>query len=224
MNTLFEMIKRIFGKSKKDVIVDVTPAIVVTSTSKPVTYSIDKSLSYSTDVLFKESLGLVLKYEGGYVNNPNDHGGETNKGIIQREYDRYRKLNKQEKRSVKYIEDAEVYEIYFENYWKAGKCSWFPAELAIVHFDSCVNCGTTQAAKFLQRAISIQADGVIGTKTFNALFARLKKELIIFIIHDYLDQRSQFYYKLVEKDSSQRVFIKGWQNRISRLLKYIEER
>ena len=40
---------------------------------------------------FKKALEFVLRWEGGQSNNPNDLGGETNKGITHFTYDSYRK-------------------------------------------------------------------------------------------------------------------------------------
>ncbi len=40
---------------------------------------------------FQRALTFVLKAEGGYTNHPSDRGGPTNKGILQREYDNYRR-------------------------------------------------------------------------------------------------------------------------------------
>jgi lysozyme family protein len=40
---------------------------------------------------FGRALAFVLKVEGGYTNDPEDRGGATNKGILQRVYDIYRK-------------------------------------------------------------------------------------------------------------------------------------
>jgi lysozyme family protein len=40
---------------------------------------------------FQRALAFLLKAEGGYTNHPSDRGGPTNKGILQREYDRYRR-------------------------------------------------------------------------------------------------------------------------------------
>lgn len=39
---------------------------------------------------FEKMLKFVLEKEGGYVNDPNDLGGETNKGITTATYNAYR--------------------------------------------------------------------------------------------------------------------------------------
>lgn len=193
------------------------PAPITTPPTTPDT-------EYLNNSLFNEALTLVLKYEGGYVNNPADHGGATNKGIIQREYDRYRQANNQDLQSVQFILDEEVKDIYYKNYWYAGKCYLLPPGIAIIHFDSCVNCGTAQSAKFLQRAASVPDDGIVGAITIAAINKLLVDNKETYVLHSYLEQRANFYYKLVEKDPSQKVFIKGWQNRISDLTAYIDKR
>jgi hypothetical protein len=43
-----------------------------------------------TNPTFDDALAFVLDWEGGYSNNPNDHGGSTYKGITQSEYSSYR--------------------------------------------------------------------------------------------------------------------------------------
>ena len=42
-------------------------------------------------ITFQRILPYLLQDEGGYVNDPADRGGATNKGVIQRTYDAYRK-------------------------------------------------------------------------------------------------------------------------------------
>ena len=41
------------------------------------------------DSNFEKMLKFVLQREGGYVNDPNDLGGETNKGITHTTYNSY---------------------------------------------------------------------------------------------------------------------------------------
>ncbi len=40
---------------------------------------------------FERCLAITLKWEGGYSNHPDDPGGPTMRGIIQREYDAWRR-------------------------------------------------------------------------------------------------------------------------------------
>lgn len=67
---------------------------------------------------FDDCLSHILKFEGGFVDHPADKGGATNKGITQAVYDAYRQTNR---RSVKFIEDNEVRDIYQSNYWFPAK-------------------------------------------------------------------------------------------------------
>lgn len=166
---------------------------------------------------FNDALKLVLKYEGGYVNHPNDPGGATNKGVIQKVYDAYRTDLGQETRSVKEITDEEVSEIYFRRYWLAGKCDKLQSRLAVVHFDSCVNAGTKQSAKFLQRAAGAVADGMIGPKTLQAVNDKPEQEMI----DSYLQQRRDFYNNLAESKPKLQVFLKGWLNRVAHLDEFV---
>ena len=170
---------------------------------------------------FAAALPLILEYEGGYVNNPSDKGGETNKGITQKVYDVYRVNRSLPIQSVKNIDPAEVADIYRNGYWIIGYCNMLPYPINIIHFDTCVNCGNRQAAKFLQRTVGAVDDGAIGQKTLDAVDKFLKIKKMIDLINGYLQNRSNFYYGLIEKDTSQKVFITGWQNRIKKLTAYV---
>ena len=58
-------------------------------------------MSEENKELFKKALAFVLKWEGGFVNDPDDKGGATNKGITQTTYNSYLKSKKQKTKSVK---------------------------------------------------------------------------------------------------------------------------
>ncbi len=109
-------------------------------------------------VAFNRAVDFVLKYEGGYVNDPNDPGGETNFGISKAAYPA---LN------IATLTREVAIEIYREDYWLKCRCEEMPAELATVLFDSAVNQGPSAAVKCLQKALGITADGVIGSQTIN---------------------------------------------------------
>jgi lysozyme family protein/tRNA uridine 5-carbamoylmethylation protein Kti12 len=166
---------------------------------------------------FKNALKFVLLFEGGYVNHPNDPGGETNKGIIKKVYDEYRNFKKLPIQSVKLIEEKEIEDIYFNNYWKYGKCDLMPRKIAMIHFDTCVNCGVFQANKFLQRSLKVLDDGFIGPKTLKTLRVIKDSVGIKEIISEYLNQRRNFYKQISDKNEKLKVFLKGWNNRLTKL-------
>jgi lysozyme family protein len=170
---------------------------------------------------FERALKFVLKSEGGFVNHPHDKGGKTNKGILQRVYDKYRDDKQEDRRCVREITDEEVEDIYYNEYWVPGKCYKFPWPLYAVHFDGCVNSGVGQAGKWLQRAVGSDADGAIGPKTIIAYEAKVDKVGVDAIVQDILKQRNAFYKFLVKKDPTQKSFINGWLNRLDNLKEYI---
>ena len=132
---------------------------------------------------FDKMLKFVLLREGGYSNNPNDKGGETNKGITYQTYNNYRKSRGLSPRSVKYITDEEVRDIYYNNYYKASGADKIQnPKLAAYVFDTAVNMGVSRAKEFL-------------AKSGNDL-------------NTYEQLRRNKYNQFVEYDSSQRCFCK----------------
>src|SRR5580698_2156029 len=98
------------------------------------------------------ALPIVLKFEGGFSDDPDDPGGRTNYGITQAEYDAVYGAG----RDVLDITPAEVQYIYDTQYWKLGLCDILNAisdKLSLIHFDTCVNCGVTTAIRILQKAV-----------------------------------------------------------------------
>lgn len=170
-----------------------------------------------TDI-FELALNFTLKAEGGYVNDPDDPGGATNKGIIQSEYNKYRTSKKLPLISVKEITDDEVKEIYYNDYWIKAKCNLMPNRLAVAHFDTAVNVGVNQANKFLQRSLKVKDDGIIGNITIEALNKITNTYHIVYI---YIDQRKIFYINLVKNKKILIKFLKGWTNRINNLNQFL---
>jgi lysozyme family protein len=111
----------------------------------------------------------VLAFEGGKVNNPNDPGGRTNEGVIQRVYDGWRRRKGLALRSVYEMEGAERDDIYRNQYWVAVRGDELPAGVDLAVYDGAVNSGPAQATKWLQRALGVTVDGHIGEATLRAL-------------------------------------------------------
>jgi lysozyme family protein len=117
---------------------------------------------------YAECLRRVLVHEGGRVNHPKDPGGATNQGVTQRVYDAYRLNRGQAKRHVFVMTDAERDAIYREQYWDVIRGDDLPSGLDYAVFDFAVNSGCVRAAKALQSALKVKADGVIGNVTLQA--------------------------------------------------------
>lgn len=167
---------------------------------------------------FEECLAFVLSREGGFVNHPNDRGGATNKGICQRTYDEWRERKGKVCQSVRYIEDAEVSAIYYEQYWCPIRAEIVPAPLDLILFDSAVNHGTSRAVKLLQRALDMtQITGFFGTITRATLEKFVAKQGIEELAERYMTERDAFYDQIVANDPTQQVFAKGWANRLAHL-------
>lgn len=166
---------------------------------------------------FEKIMPLILQNEGGYVHHPADKGGATNKGVTQGVYTTYLKNNGKPFKDVKNITKEEIFNIYYTNYWLLSKSNMMPYKVSVVHFDTAVNWGVTGAAKLLQLTIGVRTDGVIGPKTLEAILTFPELDLAL----KYCDTRVQRRYRIVEKNPTQSVFLKGWLARDSRVRNYI---
>ena len=87
---------------------------------------------------FNQIIDKVLKHEGGYVNDPNDPGGETNYGISKRAYPNV---------DIKNLTIDGAKEIYKKDYWDKTKVESVPERLRYIYFDMCVNMGMRRLLK-----------------------------------------------------------------------------
>ena len=94
-------------------------------------------------------LPVTLGYEGGWVNNPHDPGGATMKGVTQGVYTRYLANHGKTIVSVRHITDAELLDIYDNQYFKPIGGADLEAGVDLVSFDYAVNSGVGAAKKAL---------------------------------------------------------------------------
>ncbi len=151
---------------------------------------------------FESAVAFVLEAEGGYVDDPNDAGGETNYGISKRSYPDL---------DIKTLTEGQAKDIYFNDYWLRARCDDMPAYIAMAVFDTAVNMGVTTAAKLLQRAAGVTDDGIIGPKTLGAVY-RLSPESLL---PEFLSQRALRYHQLADEpdEAHNQRFIRGWLRR-----------
>lgn len=159
-----------------------------------------------TDANFDTCLKLILLEEGGNSDDPHDPGGRTSRGIIQTEYNAYRRKHGLPPQSVYDATDQEVADIYMQSYWLPD-CPAMPTGVDLVFFDMAVNAGPARAAKLLQRALGVPEDGRIGPVTMEALVAAHP----IKVIMAFSDTRRAYYKSL----ATFKYFGKGWLNRVA---------
>lgn len=108
---------------------------------------------------FERAFKVIVGQEGGYVNDPNDLGGETNYGISKAAFPDI---------DIKNLTLADAETIYIDHYWNACKCDEMPWPLALYVFDAAVNQGVRPAIQMMQQALGITSDGIIGNGTLDA--------------------------------------------------------
>lgn len=154
---------------------------------------------------FDQAFDKLIGHEGGYVFDSRDPGGETKFGISKRQYPNL---------DIRNLTLADAKAIYRRDYWDRAQCDKLHPDLAFDLFDGAVNSGIGQSIRWLQRAVGVADDGVIGPLTLaqiqrmddtSALRARFN------------GHRLEFMTRLSTFD----VFGKGWARRIAENLKCI---
>jgi len=146
----------------------------------------------------------------GYVNDPNDNGGETKFGVAK---------NANPDLNITRLTWDQAKAVYYQRYWLTGKCDQFSPRLAVLHFDGCVNHGVKRANIFLQQAVGANADGIIGSATL----AKIKMAPIMPLLNSICDQREQFYRAIVRANPSQVKYLAGWLRRISEVRSFVTQ-
>lgn len=149
----------------------------------------------------------ILAHEGGYVNHPRDIGGETNWGITKRTAQANGFQG-----DMRFLSREQAIEIYRKAFWEAYQCDKLPSALAFQYFDACINNGYGNAAKMLQRACGVVADGMVGERTLEAANKQPEMQLVC----KFFAERTRFFTQIRTFDT----FGKGWMRRIADNLVY----
>lgn len=152
----------------------------------------------------------LLKSEGGYVNHPDDPGGETNWGVTVATARAAGYSG-----SMRSMTREQAIEIYRKLYWKPVEAMGLPYALQFQVFDATVNHGLRNAVSILQRALGVPVDGQFGPVTKGRLPGW--GELALGIAFN--QKRLRFYTGLGTFSS----FGRGWTNRVADNLGYLLE-
>lgn len=168
---------------------------------------------------FTSAMEVVFKHEGGYVNDPNDPGGETNMGITKSTLDRAYNQGIVSHNSSRDLTQEEAAEIYRKFYWEPSNADKMPEPLATIYFDTVVLCGQGRGGILLQRALnnmgqSVIVDGAVGPQTLESLNAQLQTpEDVANFCNMFCDLRQEFH----NSDVNAKYYLAGWTNRVNEL-------
>lgn len=162
---------------------------------------------------FDECFERLIGHEGGYTDNPKDPGNWTGGrvGAGQLKGTKYGiAANTYPDEDIKNLTLERAKELYRRDYWAMIRADDMPPEIRHPLFDAAVNAGYVQATKWLQRAVGVAEDGVIGTITIRAIngidAGKLRSAM--------LAQRLLFMTNLPTWDT----FGRGWARRIADLM------
>lgn len=159
---------------------------------------------------------FILKWEGGFVDDPDDLGGATNRGVTIGTYATYCKKKGYPAPTVERLKNlsekdwAEILKTLYWDRWKADDIKSQSVANILVDW---VWASGGNGIKIPQQVLGVTVDGIVGTKTLAALNARNPKELFEKI----KEARVQFIEDICRKRPANNKFKKGWLNRINNL-------
>lgn len=163
----------------------------------------------------------ILKFEGGYVNDPDDLGGHTCKGVTMRTYKLYRQRKKLPAPTIeglKNISDEEFADILKSMYWDACRADYIESQsVANAIVDWAWNSGTVTASKEVQKVLGVAADGIIGNITLAAINSRSPLSLFGAI----QAARLAYLERICIARPANRKFENGWTRRV-KSLQYVD--
>jgi len=160
---------------------------------------------------YESALAHVLKSEGGWSDDSTDAGGATMKGVtfaVFKEFKRNPHLTKDDLRN---ISNQDIHDIYKQLYWDKIHGDDLPAGVDYAVFDAAVNMGVGRAAKLIQEAVGVTADGVLGPASLSSIQKTDSKELI----EKFSELKNNFYHGIVESRPDQVKYLNGWLIRVA---------
>jgi lysozyme family protein len=157
---------------------------------------------------FTRCEAVILKWEGGLVDNISDPGGVTNHGVTMRALQTYlgRTVTPAE---IINISPQLVSAVYRSEFWNAVRGDELAAGVDLMMFDGAVNQGPAGIIQQAQTALGLTEDGVIGPMTMAAITAKPSTSFI-----SALSLERERNYRL---DPKFNVFGRGWLNRLDNI-------
>lgn len=152
---------------------------------------------------FDQAFDRLMDHEGGYVNDPQDPGGETKFGVSKRSYPDEDIPNMTKERAK---------EIFKRDFWDKVHGDKLHDGVAWQAADFAYHSGPSVALRYLQRAVGVADDGDWGPASQAAADAMTETDTIMKLLGERLD----FMTRLKNWPHAG----KGWARRIAGNLRY----
>jgi len=152
---------------------------------------------------------FILSWEGGFVNDPHDRGGATNKGVT---IGTFRQVFGKDKTvaDLKAITDEQWMTIFRKYYWDKWKADGINSQSIANLLVDWLWASGSYGVKIPQRVLGVSIDGIVGTKTIAAINGyKNEKELFTKL----WKEREAFCTRIAV--GSQKKFLRGWLNRLN---------
>jgi hypothetical protein len=193
---------------------------------------------------FKVTYDLIRQWEGNYVNHPHDRGGETYGGITRKyhpEWSGWKYINGKQLKRHEEVSEAEMWvlDFYLDIWIKEGFYSLKNQTLANALFDLRVHVGKRNTLKIVNIILQSMGEQEVapGAKWVYSLetvdrwdeyhTAPTHPSLNIIVTNSspvdiFLEKlkkyRTNYYFNIVNRDDTQKVFIQGWMNRLNSVI------
>jgi len=150
---------------------------------------------------FDTAFQSVLRFEGGYINDPDDPGGATKYGISHKSYPGV---------NIENLTVEQAATLYRRDYWEPLRIDLIKAQMVANNiFDFAVNAGAAASIAAARRVVGLSAFGpmsLVDVKKINAM-AQDKFNAAFYA------QRAAHYNNLAIKNPRLKKFLNGWLSR-----------
>lgn len=158
---------------------------------------------------------FILSFEGGFVNDPKDRGGATNKGVTIATW-RKQGYDKDgdgdiDVDDLKRITDEDALRILEKNYFNRWRAAEIEDQSVANMLVDWVWCSGKNGITIPQRLLYVKPDGIVGPVTLKMVNSYDPKDLF----YKLYEAREKFLKGICERDPAQKRFLKGWLRRLN---------
>jgi lysozyme family protein len=164
---------------------------------------------------FSEIMRTVLKWEGGFVNHPNDPGGATKYGVTHQVLARWRGVASVTPNEVKSLGEVEAVEIFKDKYWKAIKGDLLPKPIDLIMMDGAVNHGVEAMLQIFLDSAAVPSDSKFSDEMLFEFRKTLSDDNRLVDLSVALAEGRKLRYLSRPQAMT---FLRGWRNRLESVM------